>query len=71
MGKMEGRKMKKFKNHKEYLYTCTIITFLGIIITTTMTDTIKPIGIVFIAIGVILFVIGMLKKRKEDEKKNE
>ncbi|MEN8186270.1 MAG: hypothetical protein ABFR05_03970 [Bacteroidota bacterium] len=61
--------MEKFKGHKQYLFLSAVIIALGITFTTTMNDTVGSIGIVFIAIGGLLFIIGMNLKKKEEQKK--
>ena len=63
--------MKKLEGYKRALFLGAIIIALGITFTTTLKDTVGSLGIVFIAIGGLFFIIGMSKKRKEDEQKNK
>jgi len=63
--------MDKLKGHKQYLYASTIIIALGITFTTIMKDPIGSIGIIFIMIGGLFFIVGMNKKRKEYEQNNK
>ena len=56
---------KKLEEYKRYIFIAIIIIALGISFTTTAKDTIGAIGTVFIAIGGLLFIIGMNKKRKQ------
>jgi len=56
------------KNEK--LYISVILCFLGIILTTIMTGISNIVGIIFIAIGGIYFILGIreMKKYKESKK---
>lgn len=54
------------KRFKRYIFLGIIIISLGISINTTMKDSLDSLGIVFIAIGGLFFIIGMNLKRKED-----
>lgn len=63
MGKLEG--------YKRSIFLSAVITALGITLTTTLKDTVGSVGIVFIAVGGLFFIIGMKKKREEDEKNNK
>ena len=60
---------KKLEEYKRYIFIAIIIIALGITFTTTAKDTIGAIGTVFIAIGGLLFIIGMNKKRKLENSK--
>lgn len=62
--------MKKLNGHNQYLYISAVIIMLGILLTNNTTkDYLKTIGIVFIAIGGLLFIIGIKLKKKEDDRK--
>ncbi|MEN8125037.1 MAG: hypothetical protein ABFR32_07875 [Bacteroidota bacterium] len=61
--------MEKIKGHKQYLYLSAVIIALGITFTTTMKDYVGALGVVFIAIGGLLFITGMNMKKKEENKK--
>lgn len=63
--------MEKLKGHKRSLFLSAVMVALGITFTTIMKDTLGLVGIVFIAVGGFLFIVGMSKKRKEDEKNNK
>ncbi len=39
---------------------------LGVILSTTLSDKLRPLGIVFIAIGGLLFIASMSRKKKEE-----
>jgi Sec-independent protein secretion pathway component TatC len=56
---------KKLEEYKRYIFIAIIIIALGITLTTTAKNTVGAIGTVFIAIGGLLFIIGMNKKRKQ------
>ena len=61
--------MEKLEGHKRYLFISATIIALGITFTTILKDTVGAIGIVFIATGGLLFIIGMRKKQKEMKRK--
>lgn len=58
---------KKLVNYKRYIFIAIIIIALGITFTTTLKDTGGSLGTVFIAVGGLLFIIGMSKKRKGEK----
>lgn len=41
---------------------------LGVIFSTTLSDKLGSLGIVFIAIGGLLFITSMSRKKKEEDK---
>ena len=61
--------MEKLKRPKQYLYLSAIIIALGIAFTTIFNDTVGSIGIIFIVIGGLFFIIGIRKKRNQDKRK--
>ena len=61
--------MEKLEGHKRDLFASATIIALGITFTTILKDKVGAIGIVFIAIGGLLFIIGMRKKQKEMKRK--
>ena len=63
--------MKKLEGYKRHLFLSAVIIALGITFTTTLKDTVGSVGIVFIAVGGLFFVISMNKKRKEEEQKEK
>jgi predicted membrane channel-forming protein YqfA (hemolysin III family) len=63
--------MEKLKGHKRSLFLSAVMVALGITFTTIMKDTLGLVGIVFIAVGGFFFIVGMSKKRKEDEENNK
>ena len=60
---------KKLEEYKRYIFIAIIIIALGITFTTTAKDTVGTLGTVFIAVGGLLFIIGMNKKRKQENSK--
>ena len=62
---------EKLEEYKRYIFIAIIIIALGITFTTALKDTFGTLGTVFIAVGGLLFIIGISKKRKEDERKNK
>jgi hypothetical protein len=63
--------MKKLEGYKRPLFLGSIFIALGITFSTTLKDTVCSLGIVFIAVGGLFFIIGMSKKRMEDEQKDK
>jgi len=60
----------KLETYKRFIFIGIIIIALGITFSTTFKESIGLLGIVFIAVGGLFFIIGMKKKRKEDERNN-
>ena len=56
----------KLEEYKRYIFIAIIIIALGVTFTTTVKDTVGTLGTVFIAIGGLLFIVGMNKKRKHE-----
>ena len=48
------------------IYMGIIIIALGVIMTSAMQGIPRPLGLVFIGVGVIQLVLGMKKKKAED-----
>jgi Sec-independent protein secretion pathway component TatC len=63
--------MEKIEGYRRYLYISATIIAIGITFTTLLKDTVGSIGVVFVAIGGLFFIIGMRKKQKEDEQKKK
>ena len=61
----------KTEDYKKYFFMGIIIIALGISLSTTLSDTMGSLGTVFIAVGGLLFIIAMSKKRNagKDETK--
>lgn len=58
-------------DYRRFIYIASIIVAMGVILTTTLKETLRPIGVVMIGVGGLFFVIGMNKKRKEEEVKKK
>jgi multisubunit Na+/H+ antiporter MnhB subunit len=56
----------KLNQTKRLIFMGIIITSLGVVLTTTLAAKIGAIGIVFIAVGGLLFIIGMNRKKQEE-----
>ena len=52
---------------KKYIYFGLIVISLGVIYNTTLTDTMGSIGMVFMALGILFFIVGMRKRKQEQE----
>ena len=53
--------------YRRALFLGMILTALGIVLTTTMGEATGALGVVFIAVGGLFFIIGMQQKKKADE----
>lgn len=62
---------KKLESSRKVIFLGMIIIALGITFSTTLKETVGSLGTVFIAVGGLFFIIGMSKKRKDDEQKNK
>lgn len=58
-------------SYRRFIFIGIIIITLGITLNTTLKDSLNSLGIVFIAVGGLFFIIGMRKKQKKDEERNE
>ena len=61
----------KKKDSKNTIYFGIIIIALGIVVTSAMEGIPRPLGLVFIGIGGIFFILGMKKKKEEDRTKSD
>ena len=60
------------EGYKRILFIGIIVIAFGVIFSTTLSDTLGSLGIVFAAIGGLLFIASMSRKKKEeDEAKKE
>jgi predicted membrane channel-forming protein YqfA (hemolysin III family) len=59
----------KLEPFKRFIFIGIIVITLGVTFSTTLKGSVDSLGIVFIAVGVLFFIIGMSTKRKEDEPK--
>ena len=64
---MEKSNLRETKGYKKYFFVGIIIIALGVTLFNTMKDTFGPLGTVFIAVGGLLFIIAMSKKRKASQ----
>jgi len=60
---------KETEESRKFFYIGSIITSLGIILSTTMSHNYGVLGIVFIAIGGSFFILGIRKKGKRMKKR--
>jgi len=61
---------KKLEPYKKFIFIGIITIALGVTFSTTLKESVGSLGIVFIAVGGLFFIIGMSKKHKEVERKN-
>jgi predicted membrane channel-forming protein YqfA (hemolysin III family) len=53
--------------YQKLIYIGIVTTALGVTLSTTLEESMKPLGVVLIAIGGLFFIVGMGRKRKETE----
>lgn len=58
---------QRIKQYKRFIFLGITIIALGVVFNTSLKDTAATLGTVLIAVGGLFFIIGMSKKRKEDE----
>lgn len=61
----------KVEASKRFLFAGIIIIAMGVTFSTTMKDTVGTFGTILIAIGGLLFIIAMSKKRNVLERNKE
>jgi len=54
------------EGYKRILFIGIIVIALGVIFSTTLSDKLGSLGTVFIAIGGLLFIASMSRKKKEE-----
>ena len=59
------------EGYKRIFFIGLIVIALGVIFSTTLSDKLGSLGIVFIAIGGLLFIASMSRKRKEEDEAQE
>ncbi len=59
------------QGYKRIFLVGLIVIALGVIFSTTLSDALGSLGIVFIALGGLLFISSMNRKEKEDEAEKE
>lgn len=57
--------------YQRYLYIGFITLVIGIVITTRLNDQISSLGIILIAVGVLLLLIGIAQKKSKRTKKSQ
>lgn len=62
---------KTLNNWQMRIYGATIAIALGLVFSATMGEASKSLGIIFVAIGGLLFISGMNLKEKTDQDKNQ
>lgn len=63
--------IKILNNWQMRIYGAIIVIALGLVFSATMEEAYKSLGIVFVAIGGLLFFLGMNLKEKTDQGKNQ
>ena len=58
------------EGYKRIFFIGLIVIALGVIFSTTLSDKLGSLGIVFIAIGGLLFIASMSRKKKEEDEAN-
>jgi hypothetical protein len=53
--------------YRRYFFISILLVTLGVVFTTTMKSFAEVLGLVFIAIGGVLFITAMVARRKRDD----
>ena len=61
----------KKEEYNRIIFMGIVIISLGISFSTTLKDSLGTLGLLFIALGGLFFIIGMSQKSKEEERKNK
>ncbi len=69
-GVKNNLKMKKREEYRKYIYMGIVVISLGIVFSTTLKDNVEPLGNVLVAVGGLLFIVGMSKKKKEEKERD-
>ena len=55
------------QSYRRQIYLAIILIALGVTFSTTLEEQVGSLGTVFIALGGLFLIIGLSRKRKEDE----
>ncbi len=58
--------MKKREEYRKYIYMGIVVITLGVVFSTTLKGNIESLGNVLVAVGGLLFIVGMSKKKREE-----
>lgn len=61
----------KLEPYQRFVLLGIILIALGVTFSTTLKEAVGSLGTVFIAVGGLFLIVGMSKKRKEEERKNK
>jgi predicted membrane channel-forming protein YqfA (hemolysin III family) len=61
---------KQVRPYQKFIFLGITIIALGITLSTNLADSAGSFGIVLIAVGGLFFIVGMNKKRQEDDLSN-
>jgi predicted membrane channel-forming protein YqfA (hemolysin III family) len=59
--------MKKLAEYQKFIYLGIVVIALGIVFTTSLRETAGYFGNVLVAIGGLLFIVGMSKKKRSEK----
>jgi hypothetical protein len=59
---------KRLEEYRRFIFAGTIVIALGISFNSGLGENSGSLGTVFVAIGGLLFIIGMSKKKEEENK---
>nr|WP_297789480.1 hypothetical protein [uncultured Allomuricauda sp.] len=59
--------MEKREEYRKYIFTGIVVTVLGIVFSTTLKGNVESLGNVLVAVGGLLFIVGMSKKKREEK----
>ncbi|MER3318270.1 MAG: hypothetical protein RIB79_08255 [Allomuricauda sp.] len=62
--------MKKREEYRKYIFMGIVVISLGIVFSTTLRGNVESLGNVLVAVGGLLFIVGMSKKKKEEKERD-
>ncbi|RPG35678.1 hypothetical protein [Flagellimonas sp.] len=62
--------MEKKETYRKYIFMGIVIIALGIVFSTTLKGNVESLGNVLVAVGGLLFIVGMSKKKKEEKERD-
>ncbi len=63
-----NRRIQIMEGYKRIFFIGLIVIALGVVFSTTLSDKLGSLVIVFVAIGGLLFIASMSRKKKEEDK---
>ncbi|MBO0330247.1 hypothetical protein [[Muricauda] lutisoli] len=59
--------MKKREEYRKYIYMGIVVISIGVVFSATFEGNVESLGNVLVAVGGLLFIVGMSKKKREEK----